>query len=381
MTKPSVTEERGTKPRAREIGLAMPGAPGPLNAITDVPGVLVGSTTLIEGEGPLRQGHGPVRTGVTAILPRGRSPEMIPAWGGIYALNGNGEMTGSHWIADGGHFYGPILITNTHSVGIAHHAAIGWMIDTYPAFRNEHVFAMPVVAETYDGVLNDINGRHVREDHVRAAIDSATDGPVQEGAVGGGTGMICYEFKGGTGTSSRRVGDHVVAAHVQANHGMRDWFTVLGVPVGRMLRDDRLRRRESGSIIVILATDAPMMPHQLQRLARRAALGIGRHGTPGGNNSGDIFLAFSTANPIPRAELEAGTHDLRFLADPMFDPYYLAAVEATEEAVLNAMLAAEDFTTLKPAGRICRALAADVLLDALARAPKPVARRRPTPGS
>ena len=369
-----MTESRVAKPRAREIGLAMPGVPGPLNAITDVAGILVGTTTLIEGEGLLRTGHGPVRTGVTAILPRGRSTAMIPAWAGISALNGNGEMTGSHWIADGGHFYGPIILTNTHSVGIAHHAAVGWMIDTYPAFADEHVFAMPVVAETYDGVLNDVNGRHIREEHVRAALDSATDGPVQEGAVGGGTGMICYEFKGGTGTSSRRVGDHTVAALIQANHGMRDWLTVLGVPVGRVLRDDRLRRRESGSIIVILATDAPMMPHQLQRLARRAAIGIGRHGTPGGNNSGDIFLAFSTANPIPRADLESGVHDFRFLADAMFDPYYLAAVEATEEAVLNAMLAARDFTTLKPAGKTCRALDADLLLDALAKAPKPVAR-------
>jgi D-aminopeptidase len=367
-----MTEPGSARPRAREIGLALPGVPGPLNAITDVAGILVGTTTLIEGEGLLRPGHGPVRTGVTAILPRGRSPEMIPAWAGIAALNGNGEMTGSHWIADGGHFYGPIVLTNTHSVGIAHHAAIGWMIDTYPAFRREHVFAMPVVAETYDGVLNDINGRHVREQHVRAALDGATGGPVPEGAVGGGTGMICYELKGGTGTSSRRVGDHTVAALVQANHGMRDWLTVLGVPVGRVLRDDRLQRRESGSIIVVLATDAPMMPHQLQRLARRATIGIGRQGTPGGNGSGDIFLAFSTANPIPHADLDWGAHDFRFLADPMFDPYYLAAVEATEEAVLNAMLAGRDFTTLKPPGKTCRALTADVLLDAMAKAPKPV---------
>jgi len=367
-----VTKANPPRPRAREIGLALPGVPGPLNAITDIAGVLVGTTTLIEGEGPLRPGHGPVRTGVTAILPRGRSPRMIPAWAGISALNGNGEMTGSHWIADGGHFYGPVILTNTHSVGIAHHAAIGWMIDTYPAFLDDHVFALPVVAETYDGVLNDINGRHIREEHVRAALDGATDGLVQEGAVGGGTGMICYEFKGGTGTSSRLVGDHTVAALVQANHGMRDWLTVLGVPVGRVLRDDRLQRRENGSIIVVLATDAPMMPHQLQRLARRAAIGIGRHGTPSGNNSGDIFLAFSTANPIPRADLDCGVHDFRFLADGTFDPYYLAAVEATEEAVLNAMLAARDFTTLKPSGKTCRALDADLLLDALARAPKPV---------
>jgi D-aminopeptidase len=365
-----------TKPRAREIGLAMPGVPGPLNAITDVAGVAVGATTLIEGEGPLRPGHGPVCTGVTAILPRGRSTEMIPVWAGISALNGNGEMTGSHWIADGGYFYGPILLTNTHSVGIAHHAAVGWMIDSYPKFTDEHVFALPVVAETFDGVLNDVNGRHVREEHVRAAIDAVTYGPVQEGAVGGGTGMICYELKGGTGTSSRLVGDHTVAALVQANHGMRDWLTVLGAPVGRVLRDDLLFKRETGSIIVVLATDAPMMPHQLQRLARRSAIGIGRHGTPSGNNSGDIFLAFSTANPIPRTELRSGIHEFSFLADEMFDPYYLAAVEATEEAVLNAMLAAHDFATLKPAGKTCRALTPEMLLDAIDRAPGPVSRQR-----
>lgn len=361
-----------TKPRAREVGLALPGVPGPHNAITDVSGVLVGVTTLIEGDGLLQVGQGPVRTGVTAILPRGRSAEMIPAWAGIARFNGNGEMTGSHWIADGGHFYGPIVITNTHSVGIAHDAAIGWMIDTYPQFRREHVFAMPVVAETYDGVLNDINGRHVREEHVRAALDAATDGPVEEGAVGGGTGMICYGFKGGTGTSSRQVGDHVVAALVQANHGLREQLTVLGVPVGRVLPEDEPQRRERGSIIVILATDTPMMPHQLQRLARRATIGIGRHGTPGGNGSGDIFLAFSTANAMPRADLECGVHDFAFLSDDMFDPYYLAAVEATEEAVLNAMLSARDFTTLKPPGKVCRALTSDLLLDALAKAPGPV---------
>ena len=351
--------------RARDMGLAFQGGPGPLNAITDIAGVEVGMTTLVEGDGPLSPGRGPVRTGATAILPRGKTPEMIPVWAGISALNGNGEMTGSHWIADGGHFYGPIVLTNTHSVGIAHDAVVGWMIDTYPVFTSQHVFALPVIAETYDGVLNDINGRHLRGAHVRAALDSATGGPVAEGAVGGGTGMICYEFKGGTGTSSRRVNDHVVAAVVQANHGTRDWLTVLGAPVGQVLRGDLIQRREMGSIIVVLATDAPMMPHQLQRLARRAAIGIGRHGTPGGNNSGDIFIAFSTANPIPRAELNAGTHAFTFLSDDLFDAYYMAAIQATEEAVLNAMLAATDFTTLKPAGKICRALTPDMLREAM----------------
>ena len=356
------------KPRAREAGLQFPGRPGPLNAITDVPGVEVGFKTLIKGDGPLVPGRGPVRTGVTAILPRGRDTRPVPVWAGLHALNGNGEMTGSHWIADAGHFYGPVVLTNTHSVGIAHHATVRWMVETYgPAMGEGHFWALPVVAETYDGVLNDINGQHVTESHVRAAIDGARPGPVAEGNVGGGTGMICYEFKGGTGTSSRTVGAHTVGALVQANHGSRDWLTVQGVAVGRSLGADRLWERETGSIIVVLATDAPMMPHQLNRLARRATIGIGRQGTPGGNLSGDIFLAFSTANPIPRAELARGTHDYQFLADEEFDPFYMAAVEATEEAVVNAMAAAEDMTTLRPAGKLCRAIDMGELVAAVGR--------------
>lgn len=353
------------KQRARDLGLDVPGTPGRWNAITDVPGVEVGVTTLIEGDGPLVPGKGPVRTGVTAILPRGHDDRLVPVWAGIYALNGNGEMTGSHWIKDGGYFYGPVLITNTQSVGMAHHAATGWMIDHFPEVKTEHFWAMPVVAETYDGVLNDINGRHLKEEHVRAALDSAKTGPVPEGAVGGGTGMICYEYKGGTGTSSRKVGEHTVGVLVQANHGIRDWLTVFGTHVGPLMRDDLLFERERGSIIVIVATDAPMMPHQVQRMARRAAIGIGRNGTPGGNNSGDIFLAFSTANPIPRAEMETGKMSFEFLSDNDFDPYYLAAVEATEEAVINAMLAADDFETLKPAGKTCAALRPEQLLEAV----------------
>ncbi len=352
------------KPRARDYGLEFPGRTGAGNAITDVPGVRVGMTTLVSGEGPLVPGEGPVRTGVTAILPRG-GDVVTPVWAGISALNGNGEMTGSHWIADGGHFQGPILLTNTHSVGMAHHAAVRWMIDHGEGFAGQHNWALPVVAETYDGVLNDINGQHVTEAHVRAAIDGAAAGPVAEGNCGGGTGMICYEFKGGTGTSSRQVGAHVVAALVQANHGMRDWFTVLGAPVGRVLRDDLLFERESGSIIVIIATDAPMMPHQLQRLARRASLGIALHGTPGGNNSGDIFLAFSTANAMPRTRRFGDVREFAFLNDDSFDPYYLAAVQATEEAVVNAMVAAESMTTLRPHGLTCRALDGEALAEAV----------------
>jgi D-aminopeptidase len=348
-------------PRARDLGVPFDGQPGPLNAITDVTGVTVGHVTLIVD---LADGH-KVRTGVTAILPRGRSAEMIPAWAGIAALNGNGEMTGSHWIADGGHFYGPIILTNTHSVGIAHHAAIGWMIDTYPAFHAEHVFAMPVVAETYDGVLNDINGRHIREEHVRAALDCATGVAVAEGAVGGGTGMICYEFKGGTGTASRRLeidGETFhLGALVQANHGMRPWFTLLGKRVGEAMPEGRFFDAEQGSIIVILGTDLPMAPHQLHRLAKRAAIGVGRGGSPGGNNSGDIFLAFSTANRGPIPQLAGPRRSFEMISDEQFDPIYMAAIQSIEEAVVNAILAAEDMTTLRPAGHICRAIDAEKL--------------------
>jgi D-aminopeptidase len=361
------------KRRARELGLDLPGTPGLHNAITDVPGVLVGFRTLLEGSDPLRPGEGPVRTGVTAILPRGRDPEPRPVWAGCFALNGNGEMTGTHWIEDGGYFVGPVCLTNTHSVGIVHHAAVRWMLQTYSgAWSEHHLWAMPVVAETYDGRLNDINGQHVTEAHAQSALDEAGDGPVAEGNVGGGTGMVCYEWKGGTGTASRslEVGGlrGTVGVLVQANHGARPWFTVLGAPVGRRLTGDRLLGddTEQGSIVVVIGTDLPMLPHQLRRLARRAALGIARHGTPGGNDSGDIFLAFSTANPIPLPQLAAAQLELRCLNDECFDPIYLAVVEATEEAVLNALLAAEDMETLRPPGAICRALDPDELLEVLA---------------
>jgi len=352
------------RPRARELGLDMPGTPGPHNAITDVPGMLVGYTTLTEGEGPLVSGQGPVRTGVTALLPRGFEPEPKPVWAGVYALNGNGEMTGTNWIRDGGYFVGPVCITNSHSVGIVHHAATRWMIDHYAtAWHSNHLWAMPVVAETYDGVLNDINGQHVTERHARAAIEGAQDGPVAEGNVGGGNGMVCYEFKGGTGTASRCLEiegeSFTVAALVQANHGTRPWFTPLGVPVGRHLTQDRLLANdagEQGSVVAVIATDLPILPHQLQRIAKRAALGIGRGGTPGGNNSGDIFLALSTANPMPIPQSGPSWSTLRSLSDERFDPVYLATVEAVEESVINALLAAEDAPTLRPPGKMCRAI-------------------------
>ncbi|MEM7168633.1 MAG: P1 family peptidase [Pseudomonadota bacterium] len=349
------------KMRGRQLGLPFPGTTGRHNAITDVPGVEVGFCTRIDGDDPLVQGQGPVRSGVTAILPLGRLPEPQPVWAGMYALNGNGEMTGTHWIRDGGYFVGPLCITNTHSVGIVHHAATKWMIQNYAeAWQANHLWAMPVVAETYDGVLNDINGQHITEADALAALDAAASGPVAEGNVGGGTGMICYEFKGGTGTSSRSLTldneDFVVGALVQANHGIRPWLRVLGQPVGEVITEDRLLAFEQGSIIVVLGTNLPMAPHQLQRLAKRAAIGVGRGGTPGGNNSGDIFLAFSTANRGPIPQLSGPRQSWETINDELFDPIYLAATEAIEEAIVNALLAAEDMTTLRPAGKICRAI-------------------------
>lgn len=341
------------KPRARDLGLPFPGTPGPFNAITDVAGVTVGFCTLTDAARRMR-------TGVTAILPRpGTEPQ--PVWAGLFALNGNGEMTGSHWINDAGYFLGPILITNTHGVGAAHLGATRWMIDHYADyFRTEHAWAMPVVAETYDGVLNDINALHVTADHAIAALDACASGPVAEGSTGGGNGMIAYEFKGGTGTSSRRVRiggqEYTVAALVQANHGIRPWLTILGRPVGRLLPENALHSAEMGSIIVILATDAPLSGLALRQLAKRAALGIGRGGTPSGNNSGDIFLAVSTANPGPMPQLAGPVLTKLELNTEQLDPLYLGAVEAVEEAVVNALVAGEAVETVKPAGRICPAI-------------------------
>lgn len=354
------------KPRGRDLGLPFTGRTGAANAITDVPGVEVGYRTRIEGNAPLIQGQGPVRSGVTAILPLGRKPEPEPVWAGMYALNGNGEMTGTHWIHDGGYFVGPICLTNTHSVGIVHHAAVKWMIDTYAdLWSQSHLWAMPVVAETYDGVLNDINGQHITEADALAALGAAAPGPLAEGNVGGGTGMICYEFKGGTGTASRQLdidgSTYTLGTLVQANHGLRPWLTVLGRRVGEAMPDDRLFQQETGSIIVVLGTDLPLLPHQLRRLAKRAAIGIGRGGSPGGNNSGDIFLAFSTANRGPLPQQAGSVRSMDYINDELFDPIYMAAVDAIEEAVVNAMLAAEDMTTLRPAGKTCRAIDADRL--------------------
>ena len=336
-TDPVLVSPSGRR-RGRGFGLPIPGTPGPCNAITDVPGVTVGCTTLI------RDGATAVRTGVTAVLPRPAERLLEPVWAGVFSLNGNGEMTGTHWIAEGGWFTGPVTITNTFAVGLAHHATVRWMIRRFPVRFASYLWVLPVAAETYDGWLNDIAGQHLGESDVLAAIDGARAGPVAEGNVGGGTGMIAYEYKAGTGTASRRVAlgadTHTVGVLVQANHGRRDWLSVCGVAVGTKLTEDRLWGEERGSIIVVVATDAPLLPTQLTRLARRASLGVGRGGTPSGNNSGDIFLAFSTANspgPLP----EPPTVALTALGNERLDPLFLAVVEAVDEAVLNAMLAAE----------------------------------------
>jgi D-aminopeptidase len=357
------------RPRARDLGIPFDGTPGPFNAITDIAGLEVGMTTLIQGGGPLQVGTGPVRTGVTAILPRGKRRDPSPVWAGQFNLNGNGEMTGTHWIREAGYFLGPICITNTHSVGMVHHAATGWMIDTYDShFKDDHGWAMPVVAETYDGSLNDICGRHVTEAHTLKALTGAAPGPVAEGNVGGGTGMITYAFKGGTGTSSRRIelggSPYTVGVLVQSNFGSRPNLMVRGVPVGREWPEDGAQApdgtREQGSIIVIIGTDIPLLPNQLQRLAKRGALGIARTGSPGGHYSGDLMLAFSTGNDIGLPRMTQDTHPLfntlQSLGDHHLDTVYAAAVDAVEEAILNALVAAEDTPMIKPGSTICRAM-------------------------
>lgn len=329
------------KPRARDLGVPFEGTPGPLNAITDVAGIEVGITTLISGEGQLQVGKGPVRTGVTAVLPRGRAAAE-PVMGAWFSLNGNGEMTGTAWVEESGFLEGPVFITNTHSVGTVHQAAIEWTVRNA---RNKQAWSLPVVAETWDGVLNDINGFHVKPEHVFQAIESARGGPVPEGNVGGGTGMICFQFKCGTGTSSRRLnadaGGYTVGVLVQANFGLRPQLLVAGAPVGREipLPGNRQQENELGSIIIVVATDAPLLPHQLKRLGRRASLGLARTGSTSGNGSGDIFIAFSTANAGAANADRTGTVEM--LANNRINPIFNAAVQATEEAIINALVAAE----------------------------------------
>ncbi len=340
--------------RARDLGIPLDGKPGLYNAITDVKGVEVGMTTIIEGSGPLVVGKGPVRTGVTAILPRGKT--FDPVFANWYSLNGNGEMTGTTWVTESGFLETPILITNTHSVGVVRDATVAWQAQKkfYNTQGGGFWFSYPLVAETYDGLLNDVNGFHVTREHVMQALDGAKNGPVAEGAVGGGTGMVCLGFKGGTGTASRVVNGHTVGVLVQANFGSRGQLTIAGIPVGRALLDTLSWRlngeqiygkptakqsSEQGSIIVIVATDAPLLPHQLKRIAQRVPLGIGKTGGVGGNSSGDIFLAFSTANSASFDR--TATRAVQMLSNDAMDPLFTATVQATEEAILNALVAAK----------------------------------------
>lgn len=328
--------------RGRELGLPLPGRPGEFNAITDVAGVEVGTVTLISGDGPLRVGHGPVRTGVTAILPRGRAKAHVPCAAGYYSLNGNGEMTGTVWIEECGELQTPITITNTHSCGVTRDATIRWLVSRGVGTGQD--WGLPVAAETYDGDLNDINGFHVTAEHTAAALDAARSGPVEMGSVGGGTGMLTYDFKAGNGSASRVVEiagrSFTLGVFLQSNFGRREDFTVLGVPVGRHMLHGKLRGKEQGSVIAIVATDAPLMAHQLKRLARRVPLGLARTGTVGNNSSGDIFLAFSTANEAAFGQ-RSGVAQMETLANGDLDRLFLATVEATEEAVIDAMLGAE----------------------------------------
>ncbi|HST08899.1 MAG TPA: P1 family peptidase [Terriglobales bacterium] len=318
------------------------GTPGLNNAITDVKGVEVGHTTLISGSGKLVVGQGPVRTGVTAVLPRGKD-STDPVFGAWFTLNGNGEMTGTTWLEDSGFLDGPIMITNTHSVGVVRDAVIAWRVKKAPPDQNGYEWSLPVVAETYDGDLNDINGFHVKPEHAWHALDTAHGGPVEEGNVGGGTGMVCNEFKGGIGTASRVVsaedGGWTVGVLVQCNYGWRSQLRIAGVPVGPEIQDHKVRDNDVGSIIIVVATDAPLIPTQLKRLVRRASLGLGRDGSFSGDGSGDIFIAFSTANP--EASKSKGIRQLSMLPNEQLNPLFLATVQATEEAVINAMVAAD----------------------------------------
>jgi D-aminopeptidase len=338
--------------RARDLGVRFDGTPGPFNAITDVKGIEVGHTTLISGEGPLRVGAGPIRTGVTVILPRGKSDseQVYAAW---FSQNGNGEMTGTTWVEESGFLESPIAITNTHSVGVVRDAVIAWSVQHK---RLKQPWSLPVVAETWDGWLNDLNGFHVKPAHIFQALDGAQSGAVPEGSVGGGTGMICYGFKGGIGTASRVLtkedGGYTVGVLVQCNCGRRSQLSIAGVPVGKEISDNvpyaskdlpgSESRGEVGSIIIVIATDAPLLPHQLKRLARRATMGLARTGSVSGNGSGDIFIAFSTANA--GADKEPGPNKVEVVSNERITPLFTATVEATEESIVNAMVGAKTMT-------------------------------------
>jgi D-aminopeptidase len=365
--------DAAARPRARDLGVPFDGTPGPLNAITDVAGVLVGHTTLISGSGKLVLGKGPVRTGVTAILPRGLDSIQRFSFAGWFAENGNGEMTGTTWVEEGGFLEGPVMITNTHSVGVVRDAVIAWRVAHGPEDNTGAWWSLPVVAETWDGWLNDINGFHVKPEHVFQALEHAHAGAVEEGNVGGGTGMICNGYKGGIGTASRRLtpkdGGYTIGVLVQCNYGRRANLRVAGIPVGQEIFGEDpyafvpSEMAETGSIIVVVATDAPLLPHQLKRVARRVTLGLGRTGSTAGNGSGDIFIAFSTANP--EASVSPHLVTLQMVPNGSLDPIFDATVQATEEAVINALIAAEDMTGID--GHHVTALSHQKLREVLAR--------------
>jgi D-aminopeptidase len=371
----SGTDATKPRPRARDLGVPFDGTPGPLNAITDVDGVLVGHTTLISGSGKLVVGKGPVRTGVTAVLPRSAASMLQNyAFAGWFAQNGNGEMTGTAWVDEGGFLEGPVMITNTHSVGVVRDAVIAWRVAHGPADATDSWWSLPVVAETWDEWLNDINGFHVKPEHVFHALDTAHSGPVEEGSVGGGTGMICNGFKGGIGTASRKLpekqGGYMIGVLVQCNIGSTGRnLRIAGVPVGQEIQGDNPYDEqpsdlsERGSIIVVAATDAPLLPHQLKRLARRVSLGLGRNGTIAANDSGDLFIAFSTAN-VGANDVHRVV-DLKMVPNDRMDPLFAATVQASEEAIVNAMVAAEDMTGVD--GHHMRALPHDQLRAVLAK--------------
>lgn len=363
------------KPRARDLGIPLKGIPGEFNAITDVKGVEVGYSTLISGEGENILGSGPIRTGVTAIFPRGKTKKFSPVFANWYSLNGNGEMTGTTWLTESGFLETPIMITNTNSVGEVRQAVLKWFVDTDWYKGEKWWYTYPVVAETYDGFLNDIYGFHIQEEQVLEAINNASSGKIAEGNVGGGTGMACLGFKGGTGTSSRIIeiedATYTLGVLVQSNFGAKENFSVEGVPVGLELKDTlnyvfkgpptSNRKEGDGSIIVIVATDAPLLPHQLKRIAQRVTIGVGKIGGRGENGSGDIFLAFSTANEDAFKRDE--NSKVEMLSNDLMDPLFEATVQAVEEAVLSAMLAAETMEGIN--GNTAYALPHDLLIQTL----------------
>ncbi|MGA7626554.1 MAG: P1 family peptidase [Candidatus Acidiferrales bacterium] len=356
-----------TSPRARDLGVPFEGTPGPLDAITDVKGVEVGYRTLISGEGKLDVGKGPVRTGVTAVFPRGKSG-VDPVFAGWFTENGNGEMTGTTWVEESGFLYGPVMITNTHSVGVVRDAVIAWQLKHSPNLPSDDWWSLPVVAETWDGELNDINGFHVKLEDADAAMDGAHGGAIAEGNVGGGTGMICFEFKGGTGTASRvlaeNFGGYTVGVLVQCNFGTRHLLRIAGAPVGYEVTGGQVRNDNSdtGSIIVVVATDAPLLPTQMKRIAKRVTLGLGRLGSISGDESGDIFIAFSTANRGAGMD-QKRVVPLQMLPNERMDALFEATVQATEEAVVNALVAAKTMTGVD--GRTVEALPHDRLREVL----------------